>query len=417
MAFVPCGIVQQVRPCAAVAACVTALTACGEGGMGEWTGTMRDSAGIVIVENSDRGVWGRGTGWRVGEDLRIGAVAGDPDYEFGVIADMEVDDAGRIYVLDSQAQSIRVYGPDGRFLRSFGRSGAGPGELSASAHAILLAADTLFVPDLRHQRVSKYTTDGKPAGSFAIAAGPRLPIHWEVTADGELVFQLVPIAMGGADRQPGAPIVLRPRDGGPPQTLIEMPGSFLFGDRPGEFMIMARAPVWTLAPDDHLITGHTDAYRFEVYNRDGALTRVIRKVHTPRQLTAEDQAKIRRALRTAFEQQGTPPAAVDRIVGQIRIAETLPAINTRILADPQGHLWVQQTEIPDPERIASTGDPASVEPESPRWDVFDPEGRYLGVVLLPESFRLRRIVGDALYGVTRNELDVPYVTRLRISRF
>jgi hypothetical protein len=51
------------------------------------------------------------------------------------------------------------------------------------------------------------------------------------------------------------------------------------------------------------------------------------------------------------------------------------------------------------------------------FEVFDPEGRYLGRVLLP--FRLASVPvirGDVLVGVTENELEVPFVVRARIVK-
>ena len=41
--------------------------------------------------------------------------------------EMHVDDQGRVYVLDWGDMHIKVYGPDGKFLRTIGRQRAGPG--------------------------------------------------------------------------------------------------------------------------------------------------------------------------------------------------------------------------------------------------------------------------------------------------
>jgi hypothetical protein len=51
---------------------------------------------------------------------------------------------------------------------------------------------------------------------------------------------------------------------------------------------------------------------------------------------------------------------------------------------------------------------------SPDWDVFDAQGRFLGVVNTPAGFTPRVFGGDKIYGVWRDELDVQYVVRLRI---
>ena len=48
------------------------------------------------------------------------------------------------------------------------------------------------------------------------------------------------------------------------------------------------------------------------------------------------------------------------------------------------------------------------------WDVFDPTGRFLGVVTMPPRFTPRIILGGKIYGIWRDDLDVQYVVRLRI---
>ncbi len=39
-----------------------------------WTGTIRDSAGVVIVENTSVGLWGPGESWVLEEELRFGGL-------------------------------------------------------------------------------------------------------------------------------------------------------------------------------------------------------------------------------------------------------------------------------------------------------------------------------------------------------
>ena len=51
-----------------------------------------------------------------------------------------------------------------------------------------------------------------------------------------------------------------------------------------------------------------------------------------------------------------------------------------------------------------------------RWDVFDREGRYLGVVQEPERFFGYRFVDDKMYGTWTDELDVQYVMVLELDR-
>ncbi len=72
------------------------------------------------------------------------------------------DSRGRFYLLEKGGSSILVFGPDGRFIRSFGRAGAGPGEFRYISEIHVSTADTLLVigggvlhviaPDYSHVR-------------------------------------------------------------------------------------------------------------------------------------------------------------------------------------------------------------------------------------------------------------------------
>lgn len=64
-------------------------------------------------------------------DLAVGTLEGTPPTVFGNIRSIDVDDAGRIYVLDSQAHEVRVFDADGTHVSTFGREGDGPTDLTS----------------------------------------------------------------------------------------------------------------------------------------------------------------------------------------------------------------------------------------------------------------------------------------------
>jgi len=59
--------------------------------------------------------------WTVGGDTE------DEDEFFGVIADIEIDNSGNVYLLDSQLAEVKIYTKDGELIRTIGREGEGPG--------------------------------------------------------------------------------------------------------------------------------------------------------------------------------------------------------------------------------------------------------------------------------------------------
>jgi hypothetical protein len=91
--------------------------------------------------------------------------------------------------------------------------------------------------------------------------------------------------------------------------------------------------------------------------------------------------------------------------GQIdasRVPATKPFLYG-FIADDRGHLWVS---VPG-------------EVQQSNFDLFDPEGRHLGMVSSPVALLLspaRPVFKDGLvYGFTPDDLGVPYLVRLRID--
>lgn len=91
-------------------------------------------------------------------------------------------------------------------------------------------------------------------------------------------------------------------------------------------------------------------------------------------------------------------------------AESLPAF-ARILASPDGYLWVQRYATAA--ELLVTG-PSEVAQDE--WTVFDPEGRWLGTVATPAGLHLHAIGHDEILGVWKDSLDVEYVRLHRIVR-
>jgi DNA-binding beta-propeller fold protein YncE len=77
----------------------------------------------------------------------VGVLEGGEHEMFGQVAGVSFDAEGRLYVLDRGNHRVVVFGPDGRFLRSLGRRGSGPGELQGPV-ALAVTGDQVAVLDL-----------------------------------------------------------------------------------------------------------------------------------------------------------------------------------------------------------------------------------------------------------------------------
>lgn len=158
----------------------------------------------------------------------------------------------------------------------------------------------------------------------------------------------------------------------------------------------------------------------------GNLKRVVTKQFESQPIGESDRQVVRGAAEDFFRQSGIPEPMISQAMESVRVAEFFPAYH-RFRSGPQGSLWVQRVIRPSELSEEDRGNLSAVlgnleaflaDPHlalgSPDWDVFDSDGRLLGVVTLPARFRPWKFVGEEVYGVWKDELEVNYVMRLKV---
>lgn len=139
---------------------VASLVGCGDGPQSESSveHPIRDSLSLnpdeaIVIRSEEapptsgslREFVGRLDGRTV--TARIGAFDGDPAYVFGDVVDAHFLPDGSLAVLDGQADSVRVFDPEGVHRYSIGGPGEGPGELSFPVSLVRPVEDELWVVD------------------------------------------------------------------------------------------------------------------------------------------------------------------------------------------------------------------------------------------------------------------------------
>jgi hypothetical protein len=94
--------------------------------------------------------------------------------------------------------------------------------------------------------------------------------------------------------------------------------------------------------------------------------------------------------------------SMNRELTNTKYPERYPAHNNRMYADALGNIWLQEYQV-NPVR-------------SSLWSVFDPNGRWLGVVETPGNFTVNEIGADYVLGVYEDDLGVQYVRMYRLLK-
>lgn len=378
------------------------LAACGGDSVPEWAGTIDTlPSGQVVVTNPATGVWGDTLPWQVVEEVRIGAEDGTGPEVLGRIQMLAEDRGGRIWAFESADQQFKVFGPGGEFIRTVGRRGGGPGEMQQASGVGVLPDGRILVVDMQGGRISLFDTTGTFLKGHPLSSGFQI-FPWPGLVDrAGYLYHVVPItggrlfqtAMVRYDSMMTPLDTLRPPEF-ESQDFFELQrgGGFTRAGIPHSASLS-----WRLTADGDFWSVMTGSYEMARVTGSGDTLRTVTKPFVPVAVTAEEKDSAVARLKWFTDQGGR----VDRG----RIPDTKPAVQSFFVAD-DGHLWVNATR-------ADTAQANRV------FEIFDPEGRYLGRLHLPFALLtspLPLIGADRIVAVTQDELGVPYLVRARIVK-
>ena len=332
------------------------------------------------------------------EELRIGSVLGDCDV-FGDVISLAVDDVGRIYVADLQANVIRVFSPQGECLSTLGGEGSGPGEFAMLA-GIAWSSHSLWAIDALAHRLTVFDSAGAVRSSLSLgpAMGARFP--WPIWIDEqERVHRwAVPSAIRQGTRSTASRspfFVVRHADDrflAPPDTFriprLERPVEEYSrtAENLTELSPVPHSPRMTLTVDGEGDVWLADQSIFDLHRvtYGGDTTKTVRLRRPPEPLDGAERNRL--AATTGIPEEMLP----DR---KLALRSIHAAAN--------GWLWV----------ATDTG-------ALREWEAFDARGYYVGRVAFPVALETRPppLFGrETIIGVVRDPLDVQYVVRLRIN--
>jgi hypothetical protein len=378
---------------------------------------VTDSAGVQLVANAAAGDgWTRATPWTVTEDLAIGADSGPEEYQFGRIGDLAVTPDGDIAVIDQLAGVVRVFDLNGQYVRSSGRPGRGPGELSRSANGIYaLGGDSLLVLDPGERRITVFAPDGSVASIVGLPPAP-MGQGWARLAGGDFLMRGLTISrLDGRFSFWDALLGVR-ADGASSDTIFEFDYAKTDLGSPGRLRIqlIVNNPSWARLQDGRIAWTALDRDYVQVLDSTGRVVSRIRHAQwQSKEITPADKSAMVELLRIKLRSIGGDASFADSPL--VEAPERLPAI-TAVRAGPQATLWVQlmgPVESIDPMAI-NAPDRADFLGGA-TWHVLDSSGSFRGAIQLPPRFRILRMTDDAIYGAARDDDGVERIVRLRLS--
>lgn len=291
---------------------------------------------------------------RVGE---IGCSDCGSAAQFATIRDVAVTDSGWVLVVSSEAPTLRLFDRDGRVRWTAGREGTGPGEYRLPTRAAV-GPRGVQVVDMTLRRITRLDGEGKfvssaPLGGFASSTGVR-------GRSGEVVTLI--------DDFRGAFTLVRwsPNDSGVSIGAVPKSAAALAGT--------LTIPSIAVSPSGNVaVVRDPNEYRIIVLSASGQTIREVtreipRLKRTPEEIAAMERRRQAAASRLRDERGqrgGSAPVLPIRPPSD----ELKPHIAIDgIRFDDAGRLWA---------RTMRGNESTTV------FDLFSPDGRYLGEVNVP----------------------------------
>lgn len=362
------------------------------------------------------------------KEVSIGEAVGPEELLFGRISSFAVDDDRNVYVLDDQAQQVRVFDQTGAYVETLGRPGEGPGEFGLADAVAVLPDGRVAVRDPLRMLVHVFIPETGDTDQWTFGAGgvflAAQPLYTDRSArtllythnprsqePGQSEFHMIVFGAEGTQLD----TVPEPSTGYERPRLravreIEGGGTASVGESV-PFMPDFH---WTIHPNGHRLTGFSADYRIDLERADGIL-------------------RIERAIEPVSVSAAERDAERQRIIGRLRglvpdwdwdgppIPEQKPFFK-ELYAGRDGRIWVQlSTDGREVENLDYDPDnPRSQRVtwhEATRFDVFEEDGTYRGTVVAPDEFSgsVQPVFGrDHVWCVTVDELGVQRVVRYGI---
>lgn len=208
----------------------------------------------------------------------------DPDFARGVdwgelfpgkYVSVAVAPDGSVFVANNRDHNVSIFGPDGAPLKTFGKRGQGPGDLTHPGNLSILDGAALVVGEyMSNRRISLFELDGKFRAVYKTGGPPASPV---ALSGGKIAYvgltgTIEPRGDGFVDVNTNRIMVLDTATGKEHQVALIK--TSMNKPKDGEVKLARSA-------EGGLLVGHTVRPEIEVYGPDGAKKGVIKLAIDP----------------------------------------------------------------------------------------------------------------------------------------
>lgn len=371
-------------------------------------------------------------------DLAVGVVDGDQHYMIGAIDDIAVAPNGTMYVLDRSVPAVRVYDAAGKFVKNIGRRGSGPGEYRYATAIALAKSGNLLLYDQGNARINVYTPTGDVVTSWPTKAGSGSGSGRAILlsdANG-VTYVHSPIWRPGQGTRPrwawfryGADGTLRDTTYGPDGPIEQVLVAQQANASKSAAVPFAPSYYTAVSPLGYFVTSRSSQLAIELHEPGKPVVSVRRQIAL-QPVSSRERDSARADVTESMRQMDPGWSWNGPDIPRTKAAH----LGLRVGDD--GRVWLQLAKGPKLDdgsgrgggqpsaRMGAGNNPTGVSRGSTwscpsnSWtlqDVYEPSGKYLGQVKLPEKVDVILTRGDSVWAAACNEDDAPQVVRYKIN--
>lgn len=294
------------------------------------------------------------------------------------ISGFAVTKNGNIFVSDMQLNHLKILDASGKYIKTVGQKGAGPGDLSLPWH-LVYNGKHVYVYEIRNRRYSLFNEDGS---FFKIIKQPNRNMlkKLRVLSSGDLIIETEVFNYGQNIGQEALVTLYSPELKEKKLLYKRHVLTNKFITEPTRInVIQPFQPLvsWDIAKNGDLIVAFQDKYEIERHHLEKGKISSFTHKHTPVPVTEKDKEKFF-AMQVTSSRDGKTIKGAPKYVRDNTDFPKYKPIFEAILTDPDGNILVFPT-------LPSSNTTEMV------FDAFTPEGTFISRATCPIDFPHREV--------------------------
>lgn len=336
-----------------------------------WKGIIENENGIPVIINPDEPLYSKKP-FEYSLEWSIGNSDFGSEYSFSQIGSITVNDE-YIYISDWKEVYIKIYDHDGRYIRTIGNSGQGPGEFSRISGMQIINQKELVVFDGNSRRLTFFSLEGELIKTLSIKEIPAIKLN----LNSKKYFIASTYKLNIENNTAITELKVYNREHEFIRTLANTEPAHIFS--PFQFYF-----VWQISRDDKIVYGYNKNYEFQIYDSSFNLIKIIKKKYTKVEISNED----------ILVQMKNLPKTKDTQIPKYHSAFQ------RMILDDKSNIIIQTWE-------------KSKSGNQYLYDFFDSNGKFLFKV--PIKSRPLIWKNDKFYTIEEDEEGFQYVKKYKVK--